>query len=169
MPPISPAELAAIFQAQELLIGRGLAVLATWALANLIVSGRFLSKADRRYAAFYFHGMNVGWGAINAALACWGVLHLHFSAPAGLGLGEVFRAQLFNENLFLLNAGLDVAYVMTGFYLRAQAAWPGQPHQARLHGFGRSLWVQGGFLLVFDAAMWILLHWLGRSWLMGLT
>ena len=150
-------------------MGRGLAVLATWALANLIVSGRFLSKADRRYEPFYFHGMNVGWGAINAALACWGVLHLHFSAPTGLGLAEVFRAQLFNENLFLLNAGLDAAYVMTGFYLRAQAAAPGQLQQAKLSGFGRSLWVQGGFLLVLDAIMWSLLHWLGQSWLTVLT
>jgi hypothetical protein len=162
----STAELAAVFQAQELLIGRGLAVLAAWALINLVVSGCFLFRADRRHESYYFHSMNVGWAAVNAALACWGLLHLQFSAPADLGLAEVFRRQLFNENLFLLNAGLDVAYVMTGFYLRAKAAGPDQLHPARLHGFGRSLWIQGGFLLVFDAAMWGLLHRLGQGWLL---
>jgi len=169
MLPPSPAELAAVFQAQEWLIGRGLAVLSAWVVANLVVSGGFLSRADRRHEGYYFHGMNVGWGFVNAALACWGVLQLQFSAPAGLVLAEVFRRQLFNENLFLLNAGLDVAYVMTGFYLRALAAAPGQLHPARLRGFGRSLWVQGGFLLVFDAVMWSLLHWLGRGWLLLLV
>lgn len=156
----APAEIATFFQAREMLIGRGLAVLAAWALLNLIGSGYLVRQADRRYAAYYFHGMNVGWGAINAALACWGILQLHFRVPAGLGVAEVFRTQLFYENLFLLNAGLDVAYVMTGYYLRAQASTAQQPE--RLLGFGRALWVQGGFLLVLDTVMWIVLHWQGR-------
>ncbi|WP_310397405.1 DUF6992 family protein [Hymenobacter sp.] len=164
-PSFSPADLAALHQTRELLLGRGLAVLAAWALLNLVGSGLLLARADRRYQPYYFHGMNVGWGLVNAGLACWGILHLHFTAPPGLRLAELVQEQLFNENLFLLNAGLDVAYVMTGFYLRALAAGPDQLQPARLLGFGRSLWVQGGFLLVFDAVMWSLLHGLGTSWL----
>ena len=159
LPPVP--EIASLFMARELLIGRGLAVLSAWALLNLIGSGYLLRSADRRYEPYYFHGMNVGWGIVNAALACWSILHLHFHVPAGLGLAEALRNQLFYENLFLLNAGLDVAYIMTGTYLRALAAAPQQPRPERLLGFGRSLWVQGGFLLVFDAAMWMLLHWQG--------
>jgi hypothetical protein len=160
--PIPPAsEIAALFQERELLIGRGLAILSAWALLNLIGSGYLVRHADRRHAPYYFHGMNVMWGAINAALACWGILQLHFKVPAGLGVAELFRTQLFYENLFLLNAGLDVAYVMTGYYLRAQAASTGQRPE-RLLGFGQSLWVQGGFLLVFDAVMWTILHWQGQ-------
>ncbi len=163
MLPPPASDLAALFQARELLVGRGLAVLAAWALLNLIGSGFFLTRADRRYPPYYFHGLNVGWGAVNAALTCWGILHLHFVAPAGLRPAGLFATQLYNENLFLLNAGLDAAYVMTGFYLRAQAAVPGQDNPARLLGFGRSLWVQGGFLLVFDALMWSLLHGQGQQ------
>jgi hypothetical protein len=160
---LSPTpEIAAFFQLRELYIGRGLAVLAAWALLNLIGSGYLVRHSDRRYAPYYFHGMNVMWGAINAALACWGILQLHFRVPAGLDMAELFRTQLFYENLFLLNAGLDVAYVMTGYYLRAQAASTGQRPE-RLLGFGQSLWVQGGFLLIFDAVMWIALHWQGRQ------
>lgn len=166
MPSPAIADLGIYFQSRELVIGRGLAVLAGWALLNLIGGGYLLRQADRRYPSFYFHGMNVGWGAVNAALACWGILRLHFTVPAGLQLAEVVQSQLYYENLFLLNAGLDVAYVMTGFYLRTQAAVPGQSRPERLLGFGQALWVQGGFLLVFDAAMWSLLHWHGQQLLM---
>lgn len=163
--PLSPAHLAALFQARELLLGQGLAVLAAWALGNLVISGHLLARADRRHEPYYFHGMNVGWGLVNVGLACWGVLRLHFTAPVGLRPVDLFQGQVLNENLFLLNAGLDVAYVMTGFYLRALAAHPGHPQPQRLWGFGRALWVQGGFLLAFDALMWTLLHWQGRGWL----
>ncbi|MDB5271465.1 MAG: hypothetical protein JWP58_4505 [Hymenobacter sp.] len=163
--PASPAvDIASLFMASELLLGRGLAVLAAWVLLNLVGSGYYLARSDRRHEPFYFHGMNVGWGLVNAGLATWGILHLHFVAPAGLLPAELFETQLFNENLFLLNAGLDVAYIMTGYYLRARALVPGQARPVRLLGFGRSLWVQGGFLLLFDATMWTVLHWLGRDW-----
>ena len=169
MLPFSPATAAVLDHAREMLLGRGLTVLAAWALLNLVVSGYLVRQADRRQETYFFHGMNVCWGAINAALACWGVLHLRFVAPAGLGLADLVREQLANENLFLLNAGLDAAYIMTGMYLWALAAVPAQPAPARLRGFGAALWVQGGFLLVFDAAMWSLLHWQGGGWLLRLA
>jgi hypothetical protein len=163
----SASEIASLFHSRELIIGRGLAVLSAWALLNLIGSGYMVRSADRRTAAYYFHGMNVSWGAINAALACWGILNLHFRVPAGLGLAELFRTQLYYENLFLFNTGLDVAYVMTGSYLQALAAAPQQRQPVRLLGFGQALWLQGGFLLAFDAAMWLLLHWKGQGlWLL---
>lgn len=163
--PASPTiDITSLFMARELLLGRGLAVLSAWALLNLVGSGYCLARSDRRHEPFHFHGMNVGWGLVNAGLAAWGILQLHFVAPTGLTVTELFQTQLFNENLFLLNAGLDVAYIMTGYYLRARALVPGQALPVRLLGFGRSLWVQGGFLLVFDAAMWGLVHWLGHDW-----
>ncbi len=158
MPALTTIELTALHQAREVLLGGGLAVLAAWVLLNLLVSGYHLAHADRRHESYYFHGMNVAWALINAGLATWGIWHLQLAAPAGLRLADLVREQIFNENLFLLNAGLDAAYIMTGYYLRALAHVPGQPHAARLLGFGRALWVQGGFLLVFDAAMWSLLH-----------
>ena len=165
MPASVSIDLAALHHAREMLLGQGLAVLAAWVLLNLLASGYRLAHADRRYEPYYFHGMNVAWAFINAALVLWGIWHLQLTAPAGLRLAGLVQAQLFNENLFILNAGLDVAYVVTGYYLRAQARVPGHPLPARLLGFGRSLWLQGGFLLVFDVAMWGLLHNQGRGWL----
>ena len=158
------AGIAALFMHREVLLGRGLAVLTAWALLNLIGSGSYLARADRRQEAYYFHGMNVIWNLVNAGLAAWGILHLHFSPPAGLDAAELLSSQHFHETVFGVNAGLDVLYVLVGSYLRSRAAWPGQARPERLRGYGRALWVQGGFLLVFDAGMWAMLHWLAGSW-----
>ena len=150
-------DLLALHTARELLLGRGLFVLAAWAVGNLLVSSYHLPRTDRRTAAHHFHGMNVGWALVNTALAAYGILHLT-RHPAHLTLPEMLQTQFFLEAVFLFNAGLDVAYVLAGAWLRARAAAPDAPQPARLLGFGRSLRLQGGFLLVFDGAMWAVLH-----------
>ena len=161
---IHAAEVAALFMQREALLGRGLAVLAAWVLLNLIGSGYRLARADRRRETYYFHGLNVLWNLVNAGLAAWGILRLHFHPPAGLDAAELLSSQHFYEMLFAVNAGLDVLYVLIGSCLRARASQPGQSRPERLMGYGYSLWVQGGFLLVFDAGMWAGLHWLARGW-----
>ncbi|GAA4055872.1 hypothetical protein GCM10022409_48930 [Hymenobacter glaciei] len=158
------ADVAVLFMRREVLLGRGLALLAAWVLLNLIGSGYYLAHADRRQEAFHFHGMNVLWNLVNAGLAAWGILRLHFSPPAGLDAAELLNSQHFYETLFAVNAGLDVLYVLAGSYLRRRATRPNQTRPERLLGYGRSLWVQGGFLLLFDGVMWALLHWLARGW-----
>ena len=163
------ADVAALFMHREVLLGRGLAVLAAWVLLNLIGSGYYLAHADRRHESFYFHALNVLWNLVNAGLAAWGILRLHFHPPAGLDAAELLSTQHFYETLFGVNAVLDVLYVLAGSYLRGRAAWPDQSRPERLLGYGRSLWVQGGFLLLFDAGMWGLLHWLAQGWPQGLV
>ena len=158
------AEMAALFMRREVLLGRGMAVLAAWVLLNLIGSGYYLAHADRRREDFHFHGMNVLWNLVNAGVAAWGILHLHFSPPPGLDAAELLSGQQSYQTLFAVNAGLDVLYMLVGTYLRRRAAQPNQNRPERLLGYGRSLWVQGGFLLMFDGAMWVLLYILARSW-----
>ena len=152
-----PAALSLLHEARELALGRGLAVLAAWAVGNLLVSGYLLTVADRRQSVFFFHGMNATWGVINALLAAWGIVHLRRLAPAGLTLAGALTTQFSLEKTFLLNAGLDVAYVVAGLWLVARAAAPAAPKPERLLGFGQSLWVQGGFLLAFDGVMWLVM------------
>lgn len=158
------ADIGALFMHREALLGRGMAVLAAWVLLNLIGSGYYLAHADRRHAAFYFHGLNVLWNLVNAGLAGWGILRLHFHPPAGLDAAELLSSQHYYEMLFGINAALDVLYVLAGSYLRRRAAQPGQLRPERLLGYGRSLWVQGGFLLLFDAGMWGLLRYVAAGW-----
>jgi len=165
MSALYAAEPAVLYQARELLLGRGLAVLVAWALLTLLVSGYRVTRADRRTEGFHFHGMNVAWGLINAGLAFGGIWQLLPAAPAGLQLPGLFAQQLHHETLFAVNTGLDAAYLMTGLYLRARAAAPGTARPERLRGYGLSLRVQGGFLFVFDAAMWALLHGQSGAWL----
>ena len=153
--------LPALHQARELLVARGMAVLGLWALLNLGL-GAWLAfrtfRAEGQREAFYFHLMNAGWGLVNAALAGAALLVPKPGLPPTPTLAALLTEQLRLENLLLLNTGLDVAYVMTGCWLRARAGLPGARQPARLAGFGRSLWVQGGFLFLFDVGLWLAVH-----------
>jgi len=154
------ASWLAAYQARELLLGRGLAVLGVWALANLIGSGYQLPRTDRREAPHHFHFMNCCWGFINAILAAVGILRTHPGAPpAGFSALDAAFDQQHIVQIFQLNAALDLGYLLLGWWLVARAARPAlQPiTPVRLLGYGRSIWMQGSFLLVFDAIMaWVL-------------
>lgn len=151
-----PAELPAINQARELMTEHGMAVLGAWALLNLVVSGYHVARTDNRTEAHHFHLMNVGWNMVNALLAVWGILRAHPNQVAGLTLNESLSAQAWFENILLLNAALDVGYVLLGSWLRRRAATAERP--ARLLGYGKSIWLQGGFLLLFDLSFYFTYH-----------
>jgi hypothetical protein len=149
--------LPAINQARELLAERGMAVLGAWALLNLLVSGYQVNQAGARTEAVYFHQMNLGWSFVNVALAVWGMLRAQPNHVADLTLPDSIAAQFTFEKILLFNAGLDVAYVCIGSWLRARAASADKLPE-RLLGFGRSLWLQGGFLFVFDVSFYLVYH-----------
>ncbi|UOQ65958.1 DUF6992 family protein [Hymenobacter volaticus] len=134
-----------------------MAVLGTWALLNLLISGYYVNRSGGRTEAVYFHQMNLGWNFVNVALAVWGMLQAHPNQVAGLTLAESFTAQFNFEKILLFNAGLDVAYICTGSWLRARAATALKVPE-RLLGFGRSLWLQGAFLLLFDVGFYLVYH-----------
>lgn len=149
--PRAPTGSRAAFAAERTRLDqRGLLVLGSWAAGNLVVSG--IAADQTEGSAHYFHQMNLGWGAINLALAGVGYLGARRAArqPAPTQADNV-RAQLRTENLYLFNAGLDVAYLAIGVYLLEKSRNPtasGSPERWR--GYGQSLLLQGGFLLLFD-------------------
>ncbi|MBD2714147.1 hypothetical protein KBK19_03760 [Microvirga sp. STR05] len=151
------AVLPALNAARELLAERGMGVLGTWALLTLLVSGYYVTRTDTRTEPHYFHQMNIGWGVVNALLAVWGLVQAHPNQVAGLTLTDSLTAQFNFEKVLLLNVGLDAAYICTGSWLRARAGTAALKPE-RLRGFGRSLWVQGGFLLLFDAGFYVVYH-----------
>ena len=135
---------------------RGMLVLGSWAMTNVGVSGAryFPTEGSEKY----FHQMNVGWGVVNLALAGTTFLAARRSAPEA-SRTELVRTQFCTENLYLFNAGLDVAYVATGFYLRERArSRPTIRRRDQLKGYGQSLLLQGGFLLAFDGIMFAAQH-----------
>jgi hypothetical protein len=149
--------LPAINQARELLAERGMAVLGAWALLNLLISGYQVNQSGTRTEAVYFHQMNLGWNLVNVALAVWGMLQAQPNHVADLTLPDSIAAQFTFEKILLFNAGLDVAYVCIGSWLRVRAATADKLPE-RLLGFGRSLWLQGGFLFVFDMSFYLVYH-----------
>lgn len=152
-----PAALPALNHTRELLAERGMAVLGTWALLNLLLSGYYITRTDTRTERHHFHLMNVGWNFVNVLLAVWGILQARPNQVSTLSLAESLAAQFTFEKILLFNAGLDVAYLCVGSWLRARGATaPKRPE--RLLGFGRSMWLQGGFLLVFDVGFYLIYH-----------
>lgn len=146
----------ASYQARELLLGRGLALLGVWALANLVVSGYQLPRTDARAMPHHFHFMNCCWGFINAVLASVGILRTHpGTPPVGFTAAEAAYDHQHLLLIFQVNAALDLVYLAVGWWLIARAARPAlQPvTPVRLLGYGRSIMLQGGFLLLFDAIM----------------
>jgi hypothetical protein len=73
-------------------------------------------------------------------------------------LAENEKAQLSIEKLYSFNLGLDLAYIAGGFYLREKGANTSNiKSQDQLKGYGSSIVVQGGFLLIMDGII-IMLH-----------
>jgi len=121
--------------------------LGSWATSNFVVSGIGWATVPKS-ENYYFHQMNVFWNTVNIALAIPG----YFKAKNDnrtLTLNETKKIQRKTENIFLINTGLDVVYITSGFLLR-NSTNSNPTYKHRLNGFGSSLILQGGFLFLFD-------------------
>lgn len=153
------ATLDALNQQRELLAQQGMGLLGVWALLNLLLSGWLVARSSARLPRHHFHLMNVAWGAINAGLAVWGIIHAEPLNAGGRTLAGRLQAQFDFEKILLLNVGLDVAYLAAGAWLRARAATAtSEQRPERLLGYGQSVQLQGAFLLLFDAGLYVLYH-----------
>ena len=93
-------------------------------------------EARRQRSGFW--GMTTLWIAIDLAIVVWALL-------------DPVREPVEFRRLLLVNAGLDVVYLVAGAILvRRPEPLP--------RGFGRAILIQGGFLLVFDLAWWLALQ-----------
>lgn len=116
--------------------------------------------------------------SIGINTAVWGAVNVGISIPWLVGAGreraaaardrtelrgsalldrreQVLRARYGQATVFAVNVGLDVAYVATGVLLSVLATRQG-PRDDGLLGVGSTAAVQGGFLLAFDLAGWIM-------------
>lgn len=127
----------------------GMLVLGGWAIAN-IVSGTTLAFTTQGETK-YFNQFNALWNTVNLGLALNGLLN---TGSDSLSLYNSVTGHQTLQNIFVLNAGLDLAYIATGFFLKEKAK--NSEKKEILTGYGNSLLVQGAFLLVFDAAMYFI-------------
>jgi hypothetical protein len=128
---------------------RAMTVLGTWSILNLsssLVLSQKTSGIEKQ-----FHTMNGLWNIVNGGLALSGFMQ---SRKAQLSSDAVDAMNKYHklERTLIFNAGLDLAYMATGLYLEERGKHElNLKRSEQLQGFGKSLMLQGGFLLVFDA------------------
>ena len=125
-------------------------VLGGWSAANMIVSGFATNTRNREMR--YFHQMNVMWGGINLAIAglgYWGAGKEKIDNPT---LADVLKHQNRIEKTYLINAGLDVVYIGAGLLMNKTS--DNQKTPEKFKGYGNSIMLQGGFLLLYDAVIY---------------
>ncbi len=128
----------------------GMMVLGTWAVTNLSTGAYGWSKNSG--SRMYFHQMNLFWNSVNLALAGLALYGNYASEFISWPPEEILGKQLKTQRIFLINAGVDVAYMGTGLLLR-NIARRHPKNESRLTGYGNSIMVQGAFLFVFDLVM----------------
>jgi len=134
--------------------------LGSWASANAL-TGAIGWTTAKNPEMKSFHQMNVMWNAVNLGLAIPGYLRAR-NAKAVMSLSATLNEQQKTERIFLLNTGLDVAYITAGFLLRSMAL-----HQSsktdQFNGFGKGLILQGSFLFAFDLTAFAIHHRHGKQ------
>lgn len=129
--------------------------LGGWAISNIAVNTAFYAGAKEDEHK-YFYQMNAAWNVINLAIAGFGY-YGSTNPDGGLSLYASLQEQAAIEKILLFNAGLDVAYIMTGFYL-IERSKNSAKYSNQLKGYGKSLILQGGFLFAFDLVVYYLQH-----------
>lgn len=130
----------------------GMSTLGGFAMVN-IAGGTVGAATARTERGRWFYGGSAVWNTVNLGLAVPGYLRARREEPGSLGGQQLLRAGNKLEKIYLANAGLDVAYVVGGFFLREHGLRTGDE---RFVGLGEALWLQGGFLFLFDATMFAL-------------
>ena len=156
-------ELAALLLAENEGRGRinriGALVLGGWAIGNFgwATVGLLRQPDDREQA---FHLTNA---AFNLVVAGIGIGAYFGNVPSeeweSMDTLATLNEGHNTEKLYLLAAGLDVAYIMSGAFLTAKG---NLDRKEGMVGVGRSLMLQGTFLFAFDAAMYTF-HMLRRT------
>ncbi|EPA00553.1 hypothetical protein A33Q_0026 [Indibacter alkaliphilus LW1] len=122
----------------------GMLILGSWAVGNIATGAVMAGRTSGETRAF--HQMNMYWNSVNLLIAGFG----YFSAmkeESKSDLWETFSAQNSIEKILLLNAGLDLAYVASGFWLNERGR---RLDDGQFQGFGKSIMLQGAFLMSFD-------------------
>jgi hypothetical protein len=131
--------------------------LGSWAAANIATG--FIIAGQTQGQTKYVWQMNAYWNLINGGLAVMGYIRARQAMTRKYGFSENETEQLSIEKLYALNFGLDLAYIATGFFLREKGINNSNvKSQDQLIGYGTSLIIQGGFLLLMDGVVLSLHH-----------
>ena len=129
-------------------------ILGSWSIANMTVSPLFrnqlMEAGGPKSSMEYFHEMNFNWNLVNAGIAGLGYVGIQKRKKQYWSLSTLEKERNKLRKTLAINMGLDACYILAGALLRNRAGKMSSENQARNIGFGNSLILQGGFLLVFD-------------------
>lgn len=130
----------------------GMKVLGGWGLVNIAAgTAGYFTAPENEWK--YFHEMNAIWGVVNTGIAALGLYGVRKEANGKLSFKQSYGHYLADKRLYLINAGLDVVYIGAGIALNEYGR--DAKHDADIYsGFGKSVAVQGVFLLLFDNIMY---------------
>ena len=144
-------------QSRNNITQKAMLTLGGWAAAN-IASG-FIILSQTQGEAKYVWRMNAYWNFINLGLAGMGYLNARKAMLKKYGLADNLSAQQAIEKLYVFNLGLDLVYITGGFYLRERGNSQTKVRSRdQFKGYGTSIAIQGGFLLLMDGVMVMLHH-----------
>lgn len=127
-------------------------ILGSWAVGNTIWGGVMASRTSGDQQGF--HQMNAYWNSVNLLIAGFGYYSAVREEPSS-DFWKTLQSQHSLEKILLVNAGLDVAYMAGGLYLIERGNRTGDQ---QITGFGRSVILQGAFLMSFD----LIKYWIHR-------
>ena len=111
-----------------------------------VVSSKGISREGQ-----YFFQMNTIWGAVDFGTALLGYANIQKYRKKNLNAAETLEQQKKLEKIFLVNGALDIGYLGVGTYLKLAGDSRKSP---MMKGYGESILMQGGFLLIFDGLMY---------------
>jgi len=126
---------------------QGMLILGSWAVLNLLLGS--IASFRTRGQSQAFHQMNAYWNVVNLGIAVFGFWQA--SQVAVLNFWEVLVAQQEIEKILLANAALDFGYIALGLYLIERGR---RTEKDKWLGFGKSIVLQGAFLLLFDVILY---------------
>lgn len=136
---------------------KAMITLGSWAALN--IGTGFILAGQTQGETRYFWQMNAYWNFVNGGLAVMGYLRARKARTRNYGFSDNESEQQSIEKLYAFNVGLDLAYISTGFFLREKGMNnSNMKSRDQLTGYGTSIIVQGGFLLLMDGIVLSLHH-----------
>ncbi|MFY7899559.1 MAG: DUF6992 family protein [Chitinophagaceae bacterium] len=128
-----------------------MSILAGWAAVNIVQSA--ISAGNATGVDKGFFQMNVYWNTVNLAIAGVGLLGVKKAMNKKQNLFNEINVQDKLERILLINSALDVGYIFGGLYLQERGK---RLVNKQTEGFGKSIVIQGTFLLGFDIVQYYL-------------
>lgn len=131
-----------------------LLLLSSWSVGNLALSP-FLGTNFKVFrnnfvgdvsSKDYFHQMNFNWNLLNAGIVGMSHFLVYKDQRKPWNIQELSLKKKKAEKSIIINMGLDVAYMIFGLLIKHS-----DKNLPVNQGYGNSLILQGGYLLLYDA------------------